>query len=44
LAENASSLAALAPEIAPERKASGNVDGLKIALWALMMRSVTSDF
>jgi hypothetical protein len=41
LAENSF---ALAPEIAPERKASGDIDGLKIALWALLMRSVTSDF
>lgn len=44
MAENGSSVAALFPEIAPERKASGDVDGLKIALWALLMRSVTSDF
>jgi hypothetical protein len=43
LAENESSFAALAPEIAPERKTSGDVNGFKIALWALLMRSVTSD-
>jgi hypothetical protein len=44
LAENESVFAALAPRIAPERKASDDVDGFKIALWALAMRSVTSDF
>ena len=27
-----------------ERKSSGDTDGLKIAFWALRMRSVTSDF
>ena len=44
LAENESSFLALAPEIAPDRKASADVVGFKIALWALWMRSVTSDF
>ncbi len=44
LAENESSFAALAPGMDPERKASRDVDGFKIALWALLMRSVTSDF
>jgi hypothetical protein len=29
---------------APERKTPGGIDGLKIALCALRMRSVTSDF
>jgi hypothetical protein len=38
ISDSSKSLSAL------ERKLSGDTDGLKIALWALRMRSATSDF